>query len=503
MRKQVMKKVLVFLVVLAAVSRARGEWKSLLGEKAPPLEISSWIAGPEGETLEDLRGRVVLLLLGDPEGTARWNDLRAAYRKKGLRVVSLLPAAPDEPPEGIEYCLAVGGCAAYGDGTGPRAVLLGADGKVGWEGEPGRLTDDVIAKHLKKAKSFHLRSVEAEAKSMAAAFRKGQLAKARDLAGERSGDIEYVSARIDAQLAYWRRQVERSLAAGDPAEALDCLKRIERHFAGTEEAAAAVDRLKELKADRSVLKEATAADNYVRLREELLRAKGRQKKIDALVKKAERFVERFAGTKGAERAARLVEAIKTDPAIADIQAFIAKEKIATASSRWRSGLPKPPCVAFDSGRKYLWHLQTNQGPMTLRFLTGVAPMHVSSTIYLTELGYYDGLTFHRVIPGFMAQGGCPDGNGRGSPGYQYAGEFGPGAKHDGPGVLSMANAGPGTDGSQFFITFAPAGNLDGKHTVFGELVTGMDTLRKIEKLGSESGSTKQKIVIEKATVSVE
>ena len=82
-------------------------------------------------------------------------------------------------------------------------------------------------------------------------------------------------------------------------------------------------------------------------------------------------------------------------------------------------------------------------------------MHVGSTIYLTHLGFYDGVPFHRVIPGFMAQGGDPTGSGRGGPGYKYAGEFDPKVTHDKPGLLSMANAGPGTDGSQFFITFVP------------------------------------------------
>jgi cyclophilin family peptidyl-prolyl cis-trans isomerase len=103
----------------------------------------------------------------------------------------------------------------------------------------------------------------------------------------------------------------------------------------------------------------------------------------------------------------------------------------------------------------------------------------------------------------MAQGGDPAGNGTGGPGYEYDGEFEGGAKHDRPGILSMANAGPGTDGSQFFLTFVPTGHLDGKHTVFGETVKGMDTLKALESAGSASGRTKEKLEITKATIRVE
>jgi cyclophilin family peptidyl-prolyl cis-trans isomerase len=132
----------------------------------------------------------------------------------------------------------------------------------------------------------------------------------------------------------------------------------------------------------------------------------------------------------------------------------------------------------------------------------VAPVHVSSTIFLTRLGFYDGLAFHRVITGFMAQGGCPLGTGTGGPGYQYAGEFDKKAKHDRPGLLSMANAGPGTDGSQFFLTFVPTPWLDGKHTVFGEVTEGIDALKALEKRGSESGKTREPLSIQKATITV-
>jgi cyclophilin family peptidyl-prolyl cis-trans isomerase len=102
----------------------------------------------------------------------------------------------------------------------------------------------------------------------------------------------------------------------------------------------------------------------------------------------------------------------------------------------------------------------------------------------------------------MAQGGCPLGSGTGGPGYKYAGEFVSSVRHDRPGLLSMANAGPGTDGSQFFITFVPTPHLDGKHTIFGEVAEGMDTLKAFEQRGSRSGTPTEPIVMKKTTIEV-
>jgi cyclophilin family peptidyl-prolyl cis-trans isomerase len=147
-------------------------------------------------------------------------------------------------------------------------------------------------------------------------------------------------------------------------------------------------------------------------------------------------------------------------------------------------------------------LETNKGTMKIALKPDVAPMHVSSTIYLTRLGFYDGLAFHRVINGFMAQGGDPLGNGTGGPGYNYDGEFSTDVKHDKPGILSMANAGPGTDGSQFFITFVPTPHLNGRHSIFGEVTDGMDVLKKLEAAGSPSGKTSEPLSISKATIEV-
>jgi cyclophilin family peptidyl-prolyl cis-trans isomerase len=194
---------------------------------------------------------------------------------------------------------------------------------------------------------------------------------------------------------------------------------------------------------------------------------------------------------------------KTDPALAQIDQFIAQQKIDKTGATWKTSLPKPPKLAFTVGKKYVWVLETNKGVIKIVFKPDAAPMHVSSTIYLTRLGFYDGLSFHRVIPGFMAQGGDPLGNGTGGPGYKYEGEFAPTAKHDKAGILSMANAGPGTDGSQFFITFAPQTRLDGGYSVFGEVSDGIDVLKKLEAAGSPSGKTSEPLTITKATIVVQ
>jgi cyclophilin family peptidyl-prolyl cis-trans isomerase len=193
----------------------------------------------------------------------------------------------------------------------------------------------------------------------------------------------------------------------------------------------------------------------------------------------------------------------TDTVVEAIDAFIAEKAVDATASGWRTHLVKPPSVTFDADATYFWELETNLGAITVQLLPEVAPMHVASTIYLTRLGFYDGLAFHRVITAFMAQGGCPLGTGTGGPGYQYAGEFDASVKHDRPGLLSMANAGPGTDGSQFFLTFVPTPWLDGKHTIFGRVVEGMPVVEALEARGSESGRTSEPLTITKATIRVE
>ena len=124
-------------------------------------------------------------------------------------------------------------------------------------------------------------------------------------------------------------------------------------------------------------------------------------------------------------------------------------------------------------------IQTDRGKINLELFEDEAPNTVANMISLTEQGFYNGLIFHRVIPNFMIQCGCPQGTGTGDPGYRFDDEFTPEHRHDGPGVLSMANAGPRTNGSQFFITHAAQPHLDGKHTVFGKVISGMDIVNMI------------------------
>ena len=122
---------------------------------------------------------------------------------------------------------------------------------------------------------------------------------------------------------------------------------------------------------------------------------------------------------------------------------------------------------------------TNKGVFVAQMFEEKAPLTTKNFIELTEKGFYDGIIFHRIIDGFMIQGGDPTGTGRGGPGYRIKDEFGEGLAHDSEGILSMANAGPNTGGSQFFITLAPTPWLNGHHAIFGKIVKGMDVVREI------------------------
>jgi cyclophilin family peptidyl-prolyl cis-trans isomerase len=136
-------------------------------------------------------------------------------------------------------------------------------------------------------------------------------------------------------------------------------------------------------------------------------------------------------------------------------------------------------MALDLTKRYQARLQTDAGEMLIDLYADRAPRTVNNFVFLARQGFYDGVTFHRVIANFMAQGGDPTGTGSGGPGYNFADEFHPSLRHDGPGVLSMANAGPNTNGSQFFLTHVATPWLDDKHTVFGRVVEGQDVLLAI------------------------
>jgi peptidyl-prolyl cis-trans isomerase B (cyclophilin B) len=192
-----------------------------------------------------------------------------------------------------------------------------------------------------------------------------------------------------------------------------------------------------------------------------------------------------------------------ETALAAIRAQIDAARVDKSVATWRTSLPKPTAVSFSAAHRYFWTLSTSKGVMRLQLDPAAAPMHVTSTIYLSLLGFYDGLTFHRIVKGWVAQGGDPTGSGTGGPGYSYAVETSPRAKHDARGVLSMAHAGPNTEGSQFFITFGPAPNLDGSFSAFGRLVDGQDTLTAIEQVGTTGEGTPGLVTIDQATVTVE
>ncbi|MEM0128875.1 MAG: peptidylprolyl isomerase [Thermoplasmata archaeon] len=131
-------------------------------------------------------------------------------------------------------------------------------------------------------------------------------------------------------------------------------------------------------------------------------------------------------------------------------------------------------------------LRTTLGDIRAELFLDRAPTTAGNFVSLVRKGFYDGLTFHRVIPGFMIQGGCPKGDGTGGPGYTIPDEFRPDLRHDGPGVLSMANAGPNTGGSQFFITLAPTPWLDQKHAVFGRVRGGQDVVERIAAVARDA-----------------
>ena len=145
--------------------------------------------------------------------------------------------------------------------------------------------------------------------------------------------------------------------------------------------------------------------------------------------------------------------------------------------------------------------ETSMGDFTIELFEEQTPNTVANFVKLTEKNFYDGVIFHRVIEGFMIQGGDPTGTGRGGPGYQFADEIHPQLKHTSEGILSMANAGPNTNGSQFFITLTATPHLNGKHTVFGKVAEGMDIVKKIGKTPVKPGDRPvTDVVMKKVTI---
>ncbi len=159
------------------------------------------------------------------------------------------------------------------------------------------------------------------------------------------------------------------------------------------------------------------------------------------------------------------------------------------AKQWKT----PPEMQIDPSKTYTARMETNQGLIEIELAAEHAPMTVNNFVFLAREGFYDGVSFHRVINNFVIQGGDPTGTGSGGPGYRFGDEVKDNPLKHETGVLSMANAGPGTNGSQFFITHSPQPHLDGKHTVFGKVVGGMDVVNQIRQ-----GDVMQSVTIEEA-----
>lgn len=145
------------------------------------------------------------------------------------------------------------------------------------------------------------------------------------------------------------------------------------------------------------------------------------------------------------------------------------------SKQWKT----PPPLQIDPKKKYKAHMETDKGTMVIDLFADKTPKTVNNFVFLAREGFYEDIIFHRVISNFMAQGGDPTGRGSGGPGYKFEDEFHPSLRHTKQGILSMANAGANTNGSQFFITHIPTPHLDNKHSVFGQVVEGLDVLMSI------------------------
>ncbi len=158
-----------------------------------------------------------------------------------------------------------------------------------------------------------------------------------------------------------------------------------------------------------------------------------------------------------------------------------------ASKQWSS----PPAMQIDTDKTYSATIETERGSIVLELYPEHAPKTVNNFVFLAQQGFYDGVKFHRVIANFMIQGGDPTGTGRGGPGYRFQDEFAGNPLRHETGVISMANAGPNTNGSQFFITHSPQPHLDGKHTVFGKVVEGQDVVDAIRQ-----GDTMVKVTVQ-------
>ncbi|MCH2510876.1 MAG: peptidylprolyl isomerase [Dehalococcoidia bacterium] len=161
----------------------------------------------------------------------------------------------------------------------------------------------------------------------------------------------------------------------------------------------------------------------------------------------------------------------------------------------------PPAMTLDDSKSYSATFKTNHGDIEIELFRSQAPVTVNNFVFLARDGFYNDVIIHRVIPGFMIQGGDPDGTGMGGPGYKFQDEFDTSLTFGTTGILAMANSGPATNGSQFFITVAPTPHLNGKHTIFGKVTSGQDIADAISNVAQASGNRPtEPIVIERIEI---
>ena len=173
---------------------------------------------------------------------------------------------------------------------------------------------------------------------------------------------------------------------------------------------------------------------------------------------------------------------------------------ADGSSPTKRRFDGPPPMCIDAGRRYTAEMVTSKGTMTIALDPIAAPTTVNNFVVLARYHYFDGIVFHRIIPGFVLQGGDPEGTGRGGPGYRFADELPKAGRYE-VGSLAMANAGPNTNGSQFFVISGPDGvRLPPQYSLFGKVVKGLDVVTAIDAVGTGSGTPREKVVIESVTI---
>src|SRR4051812_27637258 len=173
---------------------------------------------------------------------------------------------------------------------------------------------------------------------------------------------------------------------------------------------------------------------------------------------------------------------------------------ADGSSEKRQKFDGPPPMCIDPAKRYTAEMVTSKGTLTIELDPAAAPKTVNNFVFLARYHYYDGIVFHRVIPGFVLQGGDPEGTGRGGPGYRFEDELPKPGRYE-LGSLAMANAGPNTNGSHFFIISGPDGvRLPPQYSLFGKVVNGLDVVQTINDIGTRSGEPKEQVVIESVTI---